>query len=406
MATRPLYDSVIFVLNEASDGGATKSTLDLLNHLPAGLGRPRLLYSGNVRYLNGGKPSSILDEKAVHSIDNIPLSRPWKLYRYTSLAYLIRAIGKVETLLPPVRLLAKKYDGIFHNLRNAGAEVAYFCKDPFTDFYTVYSAVRAGLKTLCHIRATAPSRLSPIASRFLNRHIGRFVANSHYSKKRWAEVGLAREKIEVVYNACPDISGVRRLQDRPRPKGQAVVIGAAGRMVPWKRQGDLLSAVAKIRNRTGRVPTIALAGEGAMRRELEAQAVELGIAEQVRFSGYRDDILGWMAGLDILVIPSEGEPFGRTALEAMAMGIPVVGADSGGLPEIIRHQHNGLLYPCGDTDALAQTLLKLMDEPARRHTLAENARIDVVQRFSMSQYVKHMTRILEKVAGVVEQSLE
>jgi glycosyltransferase involved in cell wall biosynthesis len=77
---------------------------------------------------------------------------------------------------------------------------------------------------------------------------------------------------------------------------------------------------------------------------------------------------------DIFVFPSRVETLGNVVLEAMASGLPVIGADQGGTVENVRHGLNGLLVPAGDADRFADAILKLVDDPDLRGRLARNAR--------------------------------
>lgn len=393
-----MYDRIVVVLNEVSDGGATKSTLDLLNNIPAVGGRPSFFYSGESHFLYGGEPPGPLREDSVQDCAVIPLPRPWRKYRHTALSFFTRAVGKAESLYTPASILSKKYDALFRDRARGGVKLAYFCKDPLTDIYTIYSAIRFGLQTVCHIRAVTPAGIGRGRRRFLNRNVGLFVANSEYTKNEWVKAGIEEEKIEVVYNACPKVSAAGREREQYSAGGdREILIGTIGRLVSWKRQRDLLSALAKLKTLANERVSAIFAGEGEMRSSLEASAVQLGISDQVRFFGYRNDILSLMAGLDIVVIPSDKEPFGRTAIEAMTLGIPVIGAASGGLPEIIIHGHNGLLYPTGNTDQLARQLAQLINHPEYRRALGKNAREDVNKRFTIDQYVNNMTEAFRKV---------
>jgi glycosyltransferase involved in cell wall biosynthesis len=111
---------------------------------------------------------------------------------------------------------------------------------------------------------------------------------------------------------------------------------------------------------------------------------ELGLAPVVRFTGYlQDGLADAYAACDVAVHASTlPEPFGRTAIEAMAAGVPLVAAAGGGMLEIVEPERSGLLTPPGDAGALAAALLRLAREPELRARLVAGGRQRVRERFA------------------------
>ena len=116
--------------------------------------------------------------------------------------------------------------------------------------------------------------------------------------------------------------------------------------------------------------------------ELRELATRLGIAERVEFRGFQEDIWAELDLMDILVHASvTPEPFGQVIVEAMLAGVPVIAVAGGGPSEIVTDGVDGLLYPAGDVDALAQDLRRLRDDPNLRARLSDAARVRA-ERFS------------------------
>jgi glycosyltransferase involved in cell wall biosynthesis len=168
---------------------------------------------------------------------------------------------------------------------------------------------------------------------------------------------------------------------------ESVLVLMAAQMVPWKGHRRLLRAIARVREQHPLV-VAAIAGEDLFADhpgygdELAALASELGIARSVRFVGYRRDMATLMADADILVVPSDAEPFGRVALEAMAVGRPVVGLRRGGLPEVVKDGVTGLLVDDESPVALAAAIGRLVADPLLRSSMGEAARRRVRERFA------------------------
>ncbi len=146
-----------------------------------------------------------------------------------------------------------------------------------------------------------------------------------------------------------------------------------GRLVSEKGVDLLLEALATLRSR-GRFPRLTIVGGGPELASLQQLATNLGLGEQVAFSGPKRDaaLRSLLHQHKILVVPSRyDEPFGIVALEGIACGCVVVGSNGGGLPEAIGPC--GVTFPNGDSRALAEAIARLMEEPSERKHLLEQA---------------------------------
>ncbi|HEX2210102.1 MAG TPA: glycosyltransferase [Longimicrobium sp.] len=179
-------------------------------------------------------------------------------------------------------------------------------------------------------------------------------------------------RVSVIPNAGLDGETAEAGPAEPRPDGPVIV--ASGRMTEQKGFGYLLQALRILRERTP--ATLWLLGEGPLRGELEAQAARLGIADAVRFPGFRADPHAFVRAADVFVLSSVYESFGNVIVEAMAVGTPVVAADCPyGPREIIRDGVDGVLAPPRDPAALAAAVQRLLDDPALRRRLGEAGRV-------------------------------
>ena len=171
-----------------------------------------------------------------------------------------------------------------------------------------------------------------------------------------------------------------------RPKeaaeGRPLRLGIAGRLVPGKGVDQLLAAAARLRQPW----ELEVAGEGPEGPALCRQAADLGVAGRVRFLGQRPsaELPALLARWDVAAMPSRTLPnwkeqFGRSAMEAMSCGTPVVAARSGELPNVV--DGAGLLFPEGDVAALVACLEQLVS-PVRRAALAEAGRRRVLAHYT------------------------
>lgn len=178
----------------------------------------------------------------------------------------------------------------------------------------------------------------------------------------------------VLYNpVVPD--AVESTQPRQPDIDRPFTVGVVGRLASWKGQHVFLDAFAEAFGGTearGRIVGSALFGEEAYEQRLRTQAEELGIASQVEFRGFREDVWQELTELDVLVHCSvSAEPFGQVVLEGMRAGLPVVAANDGGPRELITNGLDGLLTAPGDPSELALALHRLRDDPELRRRLAD-----------------------------------
>ncbi|MFD1905608.1 N-acetyl-alpha-D-glucosaminyl L-malate synthase BshA [Paenibacillus rhizoplanae] len=121
---------------------------------------------------------------------------------------------------------------------------------------------------------------------------------------------------------------------------------------PVKRVSDVVDVFAKVNRQ---VPSkLLLVGEGPDLPKIQAKISEMGLDDHVRFLGKQDEIAQVISLADLLLLPSEKESFGLVALEAMACGVPTIGSQAGGIPELIQHGKTGFLAPVGDTESMAK----------------------------------------------------
>lgn len=155
---------------------------------------------------------------------------------------------------------------------------------------------------------------------------------------------------------------------------ETAVILFCAKLQPWKRPLDLLRAFARARL-SGAL--LVYAGEGPQRDELEREAAALGVAQQVRFLGFvnQTQLPAIYTAADVMVLPSEYEPFAVVVNEASCCGTAVVASDRvGAARDLIAPVDPGLIYPCGNVPALAQLLNELLTSRGRLEALGRAAR--------------------------------
>lgn len=140
-----------------------------------------------------------------------------------------------------------------------------------------------------------------------------------------------------------------------------------------------------------------VAGEGALEQELRALSVSLGVAERVRFLGWRTDREALLRAADICLVPSRHEPFGNVVVNAWVSGTPVIAANSQGPGFLIEHQHNGLLVEVDDSMSMGQAIKTLSADPDLAERLVAGGRASAAGSFAETAVVTAYQALFEKL---------
>ncbi|MBL0939989.1 MAG: N-acetyl-alpha-D-glucosaminyl L-malate synthase BshA [Gemmatimonadaceae bacterium] len=169
---------------------------------------------------------------------------------------------------------------------------------------------------------------------------------------------------------------------------------------PVKRVRDVVATFANVAQQ---VPSVlVMVGDGPERVEAEAEARERGVFDSVVFLGKIDTIAPLLAGADLFLLTSDKESFGLSALEAMASGVPVIGYDAGGLPEVVQHGVTGFLHPVGDVAALTRSAVQLLTDEKKWRAFSTAAAEDARTRFSESAIVAQYEALYERTLAARE----
>jgi len=260
------------------------------------------------------------------------------------------------------------------------------------------AAQRAGVKKIIYRRGTA----LPVHNNFFNRLlfqrvITHVVTNSRETRNLLLQRNprmVDTDKIHVIYNGI-DFEAFDRLPATPafNHTGGELILGNAGRFVEQKGHHFLLQVAHNLREKN--IPfKMLLAGEGKLREKIGDQLQQKGLQEHVRFTGFTEDIKGFMESIDIFLLTSLWEGFGYVIVEAMASKKPVVAFDVSSNPEIIDNGKNGFLVPFGDTDRFTDSIIRLHQDPQLRRQMGQNARRFAEHHFNIERTVNEIENIL------------
>lgn len=238
-----------------------------------------------------------------------------------------------------------------------------------------------------------------------NRCLDAALAVSRQTGRDWVRrTHIPRDRVATIHNGIdPARFGRRQPQaDARRALGlppDGLVVGGVGRLDEAKGFADLLAAAARLRPEFPGL-TVAIAGEGPLRKGLEGLAVRLGLAGTVRFLGFQPDVQPVLDALDVYAMPSLCEALPFALLEAMAAGLPAVGSTVGGIPEVIVPGETGLLVPPRSPDRLAAAVAELLRAgPAARERLGAAGRARVAAHFHERDMVRRTVEVYRRLVG-------
>ncbi len=238
-------------------------------------------------------------------------------------------------------------------------------------------------------------------SRWKYSHVDVFIAVSRTIAHILEQDGIAADRIEVVHDGV----NLGHIDAQPAVDAHATfwlphgapVIGNVAALAPHKGQRHLIDAMRLV---VRDVPDarLIIVGEGELHDDLQQQIAELGLERHVTLTGFRQDALGVIRSLDLFVMSSVTEGLGSAILEAMACERAVVGTRAGGIPEVVDDGVTGLLVPPRDHDAMAEAIVTLLRDPARRTRMGAAGRARVVSEFSVDALVRGTAGVYEKRA--------
>lgn len=287
-----------------------------------------------------------------------------------------------------LRALASDYEVVHaHGLR-AGIDAGMAARDA-RSYATVHNLVRpeiAGWRSVLY-------RRSETLVVGVNERV--FAVSEDIARRLRRAALFGRDRIEVLYLGIGTPPEARRSRAEVRAElgiaPDVDLIVSISRLVPQKALHVLVAALARVPG-----AHLAILGEGPQRGSLETDAGRQGVADRVTFLGFRGDAADFVAAADVFSLSSVWEGVPLAAQEAIALGVPIVATDVGGMRELISNKLSGRLVPAGDPIQLGKALSETLAAPEDRDRYVQRAREDLAARFSRERMLE---RLREAYAG-------
>ncbi|MFB4205483.1 D-inositol-3-phosphate glycosyltransferase [wastewater metagenome] len=291
---------------------------------------------------------------------------------------------------------------LYRVLREEDADLVHLHSRRGADVIGGIAARLAGVPAVLSRRVDNPERRWWVALKYrLYAHV---ITISEGIREVLLAEGLAPERVTCVRSAV-DTQTYRPGGDRAwfrREFGLAddeVAVGMAAQFIPRKGHRVLVAAAPAVLAAHPRTRFL-LFGRGPEEAAIRSLVHEQGLGDRFVFAGFRTDMAHIFPCLDVLAHPAYMEGLGVTLLQAAACGVPVVGAEAGGIPEAVADGITGYLVPPGDSTALAERVGRLLGDLALRETMGAAGRQHVDARFSVTAMTVLNRRVYERVLGV------
>ncbi len=253
------------------------------------------------------------------------------------------------------------------------------------------------------VRVVVHKRTDHLPGRFgrfrYNHFADRVIAISGAARESLLKASVAEEKVALIYSSVDserftpkDGSLAAGFREEMGFSAEWPLVGTIGTLAARKGQTYLLEAARTILQSRPETRFL-ICGRGPLQASLKARAQELGVGERVVFLGERDDVRPLLAALQVFVLPSLAEGLGVSALEAMAVGKPVVASRVGGLAEVVEDGRTGFLVSPGQAEQLTAAITRLLEDASLREILGKNARLRVETVFSRERMIERTEEV-------------
>ena len=228
----------------------------------------------------------------------------------------------------------------------------------------------------------------------MRQHIPPVLTISENTRQRLIRGGLKQENVTVLYNGI-DIEHWKRAKANPVLKKELrlskddLLIGTVARITYDKDLPTFFDVAGNVAKQVSHVKFVIVGdGFGDELQLAKNDVTARGLENVIFFTGHRTDLLNIYSSFDLFLMTSLTEGLPNTALEAMALEVPVVSTAVGGVPELVTPQENGLLCPVGDVTGLTNAIKILLHQPDLRKTMAANSRKRIEKMFNFAKRVE------------------
>jgi glycosyltransferase involved in cell wall biosynthesis len=316
----------------------------------------------------------------------------------------LQGIGALVTF--PRDLLALRKYIIENNVR-----ILHATEKPRDALYAYLMGKLTPAKSIIHVHVKWSEEYSRPAKVSI-RHADAALAISRYVHATIVDMGTPAERVFTVLNALdatnwnPEAADGKKVRREFGFADDTLVLSSISRLFSWKGTKELIQALAIVRPQFPDVRLMVVGADelyvhgSSFTTELKKLVAELGLTDNVVFTGQRSDVANILAASDVFTMPSFEEPFGVVFLEAMAMAKPVIAINNGGTPEVVADGETGLLSPAWDINCLAENIIRLLRDAELRKNMGERGRRRVLEQFTPQRMAREVGDVYQRVMAL------
>lgn len=294
----------------------------------------------------------------------------------------------------------------------AAFKISQFCRIKKIDIIYLHSAHAVALGLYCkwfypRIKIIAVRRVDfkvnkNLFSRYKynSKKLDHIICISNYIKQVLLSCGVPEHKITVIHDGVLmdkyyNLPVPVEFRKKSKIPEKNIVVGTVAAMVGHKDYPNLLNAAKMVINKNPLITFIAV-GDGPDYKKIKALAQNLKLKNNFIFTGFIEEIGPLFKVFDIFVLASKQEGLGSSILDAKAAGMPVIGTDAGGIPEIIQPDQDGLIVPKNNPTRMAEAILRLAENDKLRIKMGKQARVNA-EEFSIFKNVERNIKLIEEL---------
>lgn len=211
---------------------------------------------------------------------------------------------------------------------------------------------------------------------------------------------INKEKIKVIYNSIEELKKIDKPKDNfLEDRSNKIFIGTVGRLSEQKGMDIFIKSISELIYKNRNIFAIII-GDGELKEELKKLTQELNVEDNIKFLGYRSDVIELISEMDFIVLASRWEGFPLTPIETFSVGKTIIVSNIDGNNEIVKNEYNGLLFEKDNINELRDKMSILISDTKKRNELEQNAQKTFKEKFSYEVFINNYINLYKNICKI------
>jgi len=329
------------------------------------------------------------------------------LYKVYALLYKFTYSKFIKLHEKIIYIFNKEYYKLIENIINKNdIDLIHTNNQPNRDFYIFNLANKHNIKIISHIRTFNMYGFSKIKANRCNNLVDRYITYSTFLKETWSNKDLlANEKISVVPNSVVtlnecELNEISSIPVQLKKYSKDIKIGIIGRIIPERGHLFALNVLKNLSNHSSSFKLFIIGDYQGFENYyelLQKTIEELGIRENVVFTGFVNKPYQYISNINILLMPYTIEPFGRTLLESWQLKTPIVLSKVGHIESIVKHEQDAMLFEEENIESCIDCILQIINNNTLKNELVSNGYKSYINNYTPMSYREKLLNIYNEV---------